>query len=206
MTSNRRLFAVIPAAGHSRRMGRPKLLLPLGGKTVLARLLDALQHPVIAARIVVTRGDAPEVAAEARAHGATVVQTEIDPPDMRTSVEHALRHVGEQHRPGPDDGWLLVPADHPVLDRDLLDALITQWDASDCPILIPTYRGRRGHPAFFRWSLAADVASIPLGRGLNWLVGQYATETQRLEVDSPAILTDLDTPDDYARLQREFGD
>ena len=50
-----RLFGVVPAAGHSRRMGRPKLLLPLGSSTVIARMLAVLNASAITATIVVVR-------------------------------------------------------------------------------------------------------------------------------------------------------
>ena len=200
--SQSRLFAVIPAAGHSRRMGRPKLLLPIGNDTVLGHLLQALSHPAIAARVVVARRADAALAAEARACGADVVQPDEDPPDMLTSVEHALRFLRERFDPDPNDGWMLVPADHPTLDAQVISGLVAHWNSGHSSILIPTHGGRRGHPAFFRWSLATAVPSIPADRGLNWLVESHAGEVEELAVDSPAVLTDLDTPADYERLLR----
>ena len=58
----KRLFAVIPAAGLSRRMGRPKLLLPWQGSTVVEHLLAALAHPRVVARCVVCRQSDAELA------------------------------------------------------------------------------------------------------------------------------------------------
>src|SRR5262245_49320721 len=107
--STRRIFAVIPAAGHSRRMGRPKLLLPLGGETVISLCLRTLRPPAIAGTLVVVRKDDEALSAAVSHEGAIVVQPEVDPPDMRTSVTHALREIQRRWAPLPDDGWLLSP-------------------------------------------------------------------------------------------------
>ncbi len=205
MSSVPRLFAVIPAAGESRRMGQPKLLLPLGGRSVIARLLDALQHPMIRERYVVVRpGDEPLRAAAEEA-GAKAIVPATPPPDMRTSVSHAIAEIEKSQAPQDDDAWLLVPADHPVLSRGTIDKLLACWNSTSATILIPTFEGKRGHPTLFRWKLARELASIPPDRGLDWLVQRHSEEIVELPVDDPSILYDLDTPEDYQRLQRQFG-
>ncbi|MEX1094874.1 MAG: nucleotidyltransferase family protein [Planctomycetales bacterium] len=196
----RRIFAVVPAAGHSRRMGVPKLLLPLGGKTVLARLLESLDRPGIAGRFVVVRPDDEPLASEAEKCGATVVRPEIAPPDMRASVEAALEHIEKQHAPAPEEGWLLAPADHPLLDGAVVDALIAHWQQESCGILVPTGAGRRGHPALFRWRLARAVRALPADAGANRLLEEFAEEVRELAVERESVLTDLDTPADYRAL------
>lgn len=196
-----RLFAVIPAAGHSRRMGQPKLLLPLGGTTVIERVLTVLDHPAIAARCVVVRAsDAPLTEAVHRA-GGLVLHPLVDPPDMRASVTFALETIQRDFSPCEDDGWLLVPADHPVLDRRLIETLIAAWERDRPLILVPRVGNRRGHPTLFRWSLTREVARIPADLGLNWLLNEHASEVSELPVEGNAALTDLDTPEDYERLR-----
>jgi molybdenum cofactor cytidylyltransferase len=199
-----RIFAVIPAAGRSRRMGQPKLLLPLGGKTVLARLIDALRRPEIAETVVVVRPDDDLVAHEARSAGAIVLQPPVDPPEMRDSVELALRYLQETSGPNLNDAWLLIPADHPVVDVDVLVALIARWQQDDCDLLLPKHAGRRGHPTIFRWGLANQLQDIPKDQGLNWLVRRNAQQVVELEVESPTVLMDLDTPADYQALLERY--
>ena len=178
MSEPRRLFAVIPAAGHSRRMGQPKLLLPLGGTTVIERVLTVLDHPAIAARCVVVRADDAPLTEAVRRAGGLVLHPPVDPPDMRASVCFALETIRRDFSPREDDGWLLVPADHPVLDRGLVETLIATWERDRTPILVPRVGHRRGHPTLFRWSLAREVANIPAGLGLNWLVGEHARDVR----------------------------
>ncbi|MGH7200841.1 MAG: nucleotidyltransferase family protein [Planctomycetaceae bacterium] len=202
----RRFLAIIPAAGHSRRMGRPKLLLPLGGQTVIARVLAALDREPVTERVVIVRQDDEPLQEEVRAAGAMLVVPETPPPDMRTSVEHGLNAVRDRFSPDADDVWMLVPADHPVLEPMVVDALVSEWQRRRADVLVPTYRGRRGHPTLFRWSLADAVAGIPPGEGLNRLTRGGRFDVAELPIDDPAILTDLDTPEDYETLRRRWGD
>ena len=185
-------------------MGTPKLLLPLAGVPIIERLLQALHHPAIATRHVVVRPeDAPLQAQVSRLDGLLVVPPN-DPPDMRASVALALDVIQQEFSPRDDDGWLLVPADHPVLDRALIDAMMTYWNSDHPLILVPRCGQRRGHPTLFRWSLAREVAQIPRDRGLNWLLREHAAEVTEIPVESDAALTDLDTPEDYERLKRKW--
>ena len=92
---------------------------------------------------------------------------------------------------------------YPVLDPAVVDRLVTAWTEAPTPILVPTHNGRRGPPTLFAWPLADEVAAIPAGHGLNWLVKQHAPSLRELPVPTPDILTDLDTPEDYERLKQQ---
>jgi len=202
----RRLFAIVPAAGQSRRMGCPKLLLRLGEETVMGRLLRILTRADIADVVVVVRRDDDDLREEVLAHGATVASPQTAPPFMRDSVAHAVGKIRGWHTPNAQDGWLLVPADHPTLKPNVLDQLIQYWNQNDCRVLIPTYQGRRGHPTLFRWTLADEVPHIPSDCGLNWLLDAHAQHITELPVDDESIVCDLDRPLDYAVLAATWRD
>lgn len=201
-----RKFAVIPAAGRSRRMGEPKLTLPLGDRSVIRHLLDALDRPGIAARVVVMRRDDDALKGEVAKTQAVIVQPDVDPPDMRASVQHALDHIAANFEPADNDAWLLVPADHPAIESQIIDWLLARWAETTADILIPTANGRRGHPTLFRWSLAEAVREIPADQGLNALVARFADTIEEFPVDGSGILTDIDTPEDYTRLRNRFDE
>ena len=204
MSHASRVFAIVPAAGLSRRMGQPKLLLTLAGVPIIERLLLALDRPAITSCSVVVRSGDVALQSEVSRLGGSLVIPANDPPDMRASVSLALDAIQREFSPRDDDGWLLVPADHPVLDRGLIDAVLACWDADRPTILVPRCGSRRGHPTLFRWSLAREVAHIPADRGLNWLLREHAEEVTELPVETDAALTDLDTPEDYARLRAKW--
>jgi molybdenum cofactor cytidylyltransferase len=131
---------------------------------------------------------------------------------MRQSVEIGLDSVRNVHCPQLSDYWLLIPADHPIVDprvvQELRNAAEVAFEASSrgrgdsaaCGIWIPTWRGRRGHPTLFRWHYVDRIANIPAGHGINWLVKHETERVCTVSVDSPSILWDMDTPEDYAEL------
>ncbi len=199
-----RLFAVVPAAGHSRRMGRPKLLLPLAGRTIIARMLSILKRREIAATVVVVRPDDEPLRAAVAECGAIPLQPDVPPPEMRQSVEEALRYLERQFHPRPEDAWLLAPADHPLLDPAVMDRLISVWRHSPGKIVVPACRGKRGHPTLFPFRLAPEVFELPADEGLNSLLRRHAAEIEQVELDSRAVIADLDTPEDYARLLKDL--
>src|SRR5207253_7780339 len=107
--------AIVPACGHSTRMGRPKLALPLRDHTVIERVVSALRDGGVSTVLVVIGPHVPELAPLARGTGADVLALAEPTPDMRATVEAGLRHLESRFHPNPDDWWLLAPADHPVL-------------------------------------------------------------------------------------------
>lgn len=196
----RQLFAVIPAAGLSRRMGQHKLLLPLGDKTILHRLLETLSNIKGLQTIVVIRPDDDALKQEAEKTSAIVVQPSVAPQEMRESVTVAIDFITKRFSPIETDSWMLIPADHPVLESSLLEKFIDQWNQCDAPVMIPTYKKKRGHPTFFRWSLAKEIHTIPNDKGLNSLVAQYANAIKEIPTNHSAVITDIDNPEDYATL------
>jgi nicotine blue oxidoreductase len=198
------IFAVVPANGRSTRMGRPKLALPLGGGSVLGRVVRALRDGGADVVVAVFGPHAAELAPLAAAAGCARCAAPGDTADMRATVELGLAWLEERYLPGPDDAWLLAPADHPTLDAGVVRALLAERAARPgASVFIPTFGGRRGHPALLGWGHVAAVRRLPAGEGLNvYLRGQSAA-TREVPVAGAAVLRDLDTPADYERLLRE---
>ena len=200
-----RLFAIVPAAGLSRRMGQPKLVMDLLGKPVVQRLLETLAQPEVVATAIVMRKSDKDLQRIVASLKALAVLPGVDPPDMRASVEHGLAAIEEQFHPDPEDGWLLIPADHPTLDASTFRDLIRHWGNSNADVLIPRHAGRRGHPAFLRWNLAAQIPTIPREQGINWLLSRSNLHIEHVEVDSESVLLELDTPADFDDAKRNLA-
>ena len=190
-------------------MGRSKLLLPWGTTTVieylLARLLDA---DVASISILIRQDDVPLVGqlesfrvAESteRSSRLHVMSAQHPPAEMRDSVLLLLREIDTKFSPADTDAWMLVPADSVAVELATLSALLKRWQSGGQDILIPTHAGRRGHPAIFSWSLASRIDDIPPAHGVNWLCVQPDFHIQEFPVGDPALLADLDTPEDYER-------
>lgn len=198
-----RIVAIVPAAGLSRRMGEPKLLLSLGGQSVIARVVNALQSAGVAEVIVVVRPDDDPLAHEVRTLPATLLQPAQSPPSMRDSVECAIQLL--MQRGAEWDGWLLIPADHPTLDVEPVSHLIAAWSRDRTRIAVPTWNGRRGHPTLFPWSSAGEVSQLPADAGLNYLLRSRPDRVHEIESTSSEVLNDMDTPEDWQRISARWS-
>lgn len=154
--------------------------------------------------LVITDGDEAELAAEIGGLATLLAVPEDNCLDLRRSVSMALDAIECEFAPNDVDGWLLVTADHPVMDRSLIEELVNCWAQTDPEILLPRFKHRRGHPVLFRWRFAREVARIPKGRSLNWLFREYAEDVSELKWDNDSTITDLNTAEDYARLQAKW--
>jgi molybdenum cofactor cytidylyltransferase len=198
-------FAIVPAAGKSARMGRPKLSLPLGERTILEHVISALHQAEIEHILVVVGPHARELAALAEKAKAHVDQLIADTADMRATVEHGLCWLEDRFQPQPADGWLLAPADHPTLTATVARTLEAAWKAhSEYSIFAPTHQGRRGHPLLLTWSHVPNIRQHPAGQGLNSYIRQLMAVTLEVAVSDPEVLGDVDTPDEYERLRQNW--
>ncbi|MDB5344958.1 MAG: mocA [Schlesneria sp.] len=198
------MFAVIPAVTSSLLMERSKLLLPLAGATVVDRILSTLEHPAVTNRYVVVNHTDIALQSEVTRHTGTLVVSDGDPADMRASVSLALDAIQREFAPSDDDGWLLAPAEYPALDGSLIEELMHCWHQAEPAILVPRFGARRGHPTLFRWKFAREVARIPVGRGLNWLLREYASDVTEVIVDNDSAIAVLETDEDYAGMQAKW--
>src|SRR5262245_3300844 len=199
-----RLFALIPAAGHSTRMGRPKLALPLGNRAVLERVIDALKQAGTDV-LVVLGPHVAELASPARSAGAMVLDLPEPTLHMRATIEAGLVYLEAQFHPNANEPWLLAPADHPTLDPELVREMAMVFARrDDRSICVPTFGGRRGHPTLIRWKHWPGIRAHRSDEGLNKYLRQFKNETLEVPSAAPDVLLDLDTPADYERLRRRF--
>jgi CTP:molybdopterin cytidylyltransferase MocA len=199
------LFALIPAAGKSRRMGRPKLTLPFGTRTVLEHVVAAVRTAGADPVLVVVSPDDTGLAEVARAAAAHVLRLPLETPDMRATVEHGLDWCERHYQPGPDDCWLLLPADHPTLHPDVIRPLVlAAANDRSHDVFVPSFEGRRGHPALLRWSLTPALRALPAGRGLNALFHEQPHLIAELPTDCADVIRDMDTPEDYEALRQRL--
>jgi CTP:molybdopterin cytidylyltransferase MocA len=203
-------------------MGRPKLSLPLAGSTVIQLVVTALRNGGADPVVVVVAPHNSELAELAEAAGAAVCRLTDATADMRETVMRGLDWLEERCAPRPEDDWLLAPADHPTLDAEVV-RLLRERSQSYEPaartreaepslarracrpsIFVPVCDGRRGHPVLLAWRHVEAIRALPAGTGLNVYLRTHAEETEQVTVESKEVLRDLDTAEDYERLQQAW--
>lgn len=195
------LVGLVPAAGRSVRMGRPKLTLGLGDESVIQRVVRSLRRGGASSVLVVASpipdADAEILADQARVEGALVVHLAEPTPDMRRTVEHGVRAI-EEHGVSPD-GILLIPGDFPGLTPGVVAEVVRRFQRKPNRIIVPEHGGKRGHPVALPWELALEIALLPPGFGVNALLKRHGERVESFQVDDTGVVEDMDTPADYQR-------
>jgi molybdenum cofactor cytidylyltransferase len=189
---------LILSAGESRRMGRPKALLPFRGENFLDHLIGLFRR--VCDPVIVVLGHEPGVIHSAlhRANEAIFVVNRDYAQGQLTSMQCGLRAMP------PDIGGILFTlVDHPNVAPETLVQLIMPGRAL---IAIPVFGERKGHPIFFSAKIIPEFLALPPDSQARVLIHQHAVETTYVEVEDPGILDDIDDPESYDRLMaRESG-
>jgi molybdenum cofactor cytidylyltransferase len=189
-----RIQGILLAAGESRRMGYPKPLLEIGGRSFLATLAAAMLDSV--GRLIVVVGAHAEVVRRAVPADSRI--TVVDNPEyirgQLSSIKVGLNAVGAQA-----GGAMVHLADHPLVRATTFAALAGEYRRTRKPIVIARYHGRRGHPVLFARALFAELQAAPEDQGARVVVGSDPDRVAYLDLDDPGVVMDLDTPEDLER-------
>ena len=193
------IAAIVLAAGMSRRMGTTKALLDFGGKPLIARTIDSLRDASIHPTVIVT-GHQPQAIESATAHlGVNFVQNErYESGGMISSIQTGVRSIAQAC-----DALFIVLGDHAPPKPATLRAMSGAWRESPTAIVLPIFESKHGHPILISSSLAPEILALTENLTLATIVKAHSQDSRDVIVDDPAILEDIDTPEDYNRaLQR----
>jgi EmrB/QacA subfamily drug resistance transporter len=187
--------AILLAAGGSSRMGQPKQLLPIGGQPMVRRVTEAVCETGLAQVVVVVGAHAKAVTAALGGLPVVIVANEDWAGGMSTSMRAGLLTLRPEIQ-----AVLIALADQPGLTPDLLRTLIARHEASGAPITVPYYQGQRGNPVLFDGELFPELLAVEGDLGGRALFARYQEQIERVEVDDPAVIQDIDTLEDYERM------
>ena len=193
--------ALVPAAGRSRRMGRPKPLLEWAGTTLLGALVDALCRGGVERVVVVVAGGDRALAAEAERLGARVARNERPERGMLSSVVEGLDALGGAAGLAASGRALLVtPVDHPAIRPATVVELLAAASESPRDLLVPVHEGRRGHPLLVPAELVVSIPALDPAVGLRQLLDRFRSRVAELPVEDPGVVLNVNTPEAYRRL------
>ncbi len=212
------IAALILAAGQSKRMGQPKMLLPWGKTTVLGKVIETIQHTGMDEILVVTGGAREQVErivvqyAIRSVHNPDFANGEMlsslqtglraliqPPPDL----PHFLRKWGRCHEVtegvGVGDAALVCLGDQPQVEERTVRLVVDSFIAGGSHLVVPSYRMRRGHPWLVARPLWDEILQMQPPQSPRDFLNRHASEIEYINVETPSILADLDTPDDYLK-------
>jgi len=191
--------AIVLAAGLSRRMGRFKLLLPWGERTVIGQVVATLQEAGVPEIVVVTGHHAADVAAALADTPARVVfNPDYATGEMLSSIRAGLQNLTGDSTSKDLKAALLCLGDQPQMEAATVRAVVAAGEGTgwQC-IVIPSYHMKAGHPILlprFVWPEVLAAADT-----LRAVLAAHRPHIHYLTVDTATVLADLDTPEDYAR-------
>jgi molybdenum cofactor cytidylyltransferase len=192
--------AIVLEAGESGRMGTPKALLRVGGKTFIRHIVDVLNSSEVDKVVIVLGANADEIEREL---AGLVVSVAINQNYSAGQLSSVLKGIETVERFSPD-GILLHPVDNPMVGTEVINALVTKFSETSCLIALPTFKGKRGHPVLFSAKLLGELKKAPPDIGARSVVWSHAAEVVEVETKDEGIICDIDTREDYENLQRNL--
>ncbi|HSG18271.1 MAG TPA: selenium cofactor biosynthesis protein YqeC [Anaerolineae bacterium] len=190
-----RVTAVVLAAGQSKRMGRTKQMLPWGETTVLGQTLTNLTGSLVHDVLVVTGHESSAAETVAAELGlATIYNPQYADGEMISSLQMALRSM-----PANRSAALVILADQPMVKTDTINRLMIAYWQGRGRLVAPEYQGRRGNPVLIDSRYFPELLTLPSDSAPRTLLRRHPAALFHLPVDDPAVLRDLDRPDDYQR-------
>lgn len=185
---------VLLAAGGSRRMGRPKQLLPIKGRTMVRHVAELVLRAPVGPVVVVLGAEAKRI--QPALAGLDIIMavnpawTEGLGSSLRTGVESALEHA-------PDLQALIVAlADQPGLPPRHLERMIARFREGGCTAVASLTGPDLVPPLLFGREWFPKLCAIKGDLGARALLRDHVADVSTVPLESN---TDLDTPDDYAR-------
>ena len=186
--------AIVLAAGMSRRMGAQKLLLPFGGKTVISHIVDQIAGSLVDRIIVVAGHESERVREQLSGRDVSIVINPDCAAEMLSSVRCGIRVLPEECR-----CVLVALGDQPGITTGLVNEMVSAFKTANKGIIVPVHQGKLGHPILFSSRYCNEILTRYDDIGLRGLAETHADDVFELNVSSPAVLCDMDCPQDYRR-------
>lgn len=191
-------YAIILAAGESTRMGSPKALLKIKDKTFLEHIIQTIHDAGIVQKIVIL------------GHGAETIIQSIDSERIQKDFSVKIL-VNEDYRRGqlssiqtavkslPKSAKAIIvcPVDRPLISSKLLNQLVTTFNETKAPVVLPIHNAKRGHPMIFSSNVFKEILRAPEDVGARAVVWAHHNEVAEVQTSEEGILQNIDTMEVY---------
>jgi molybdenum cofactor cytidylyltransferase len=191
--SDERYSAIILAAGYSSRMGRFKPLLPMGGKTVIERVVDVFKENNIRNICVVAGHRASDLRRAVQSSGVRIVENPGYDRGMFSSVKAGVKHLDIEKT----EAFFVAPADICLVRPLTVRLLVTAYENKPGKIVHPRFDSKRGHPPLIPASLASVILTGEADGSLKTILEKFEHLAIGVQVPDRHILFDMNRPEDY---------
>ncbi len=190
------IWAIVLAAGESRRMGQMKLLLPFGRSTIIETVVQSLMESSLDGILVVLGHRWQGILDKLKNYA---VETTVNPDyknGMLSSVQWGFRKL-----PRDAEAALVVLGDQPGISAQTIDLVIGAFRAGNKGLVFPTHKDSGGHPLLVDMKYCLEIQSLDPAVGLRGLHSLHPDDILRVEVRDTSVLQDIDNPGDYRKAR-----
>jgi molybdenum cofactor cytidylyltransferase len=189
-----RISAILLGAGESKRMRVDKLSLPWGRKTVLEHCFETLWRSKVEEVTIVLGVRNKEIKNLFKGPRVKIIVNPHSEKGMSTSIRKGLQtiHSGSH-------GILIALGDQPFLKTRTINALIRAFDKGKKGIIIPSFRGRMGHPVIFHRKYKKELLNLIGDVGGRSIIERHPQDVRRVSIKSEGVVKDIDTWQDYIK-------
>jgi molybdenum cofactor cytidylyltransferase len=190
------IWALVLAAGESRRMGRSKQLLSYDNKTILETVIDHITQSSVDEILIVLGADRENIEEAIKGLPVKSVYNPRFKEGMLSSAQKGFVSLPEEVK-----AVLVFLGDQPKIPSSVIDQVIRAYHSSKKGIVVPVYGKKRGHPVLISTKYREEVSHLNPQIGLRELIHNHPEDILEIEIESSSILEDIDTPEDYDNLK-----
>lgn len=199
----KKIGAVILAAGMSKRMGEPKLLLSLNGKPLFLHAVD-LAQTVGLTPIVLVVGEQEENIRRhlAEREGINVLRNEDFGGGMGSSLKKGIKWMAQQEVAAS----FVMLADQPFIPTEVIADMLDcyhQERANRFLIFRPIYQEQVGHPILFDSTLFREFEQLEGDIGGKLIIARHTDRQKYVPFENSSWNIDIDTPEDYKKIGKK---
>jgi molybdenum cofactor cytidylyltransferase len=171
------------------------MLLPWGELTVIEKVVTTLIDAGIDDSIVVVGNYIEDIKLALKNQSVKIVKN----PDYATSDMLSSVKIGFRNVMNDSSAALIVLGDQPQIGSWVVKEIVERYDSCADKIIVPSYQKHRGHPWLIDRLFWKEILDIQHPYTLRDFLNQHMNDITYIEVNSPGILDDLDTPEDYLK-------
>jgi molybdenum cofactor cytidylyltransferase len=191
------ISAIILAAGQSKRMGKPKMLLKWGQSTVIEQVVRVFLSAGIEDIVVITGGARGQVEKAIEHYPVRkIYNAGYAAGEMLSSLQRGLREMPHQAQAA-----LIGLGDQPQVEERIVRLVCDAYRDSKSRLVVPSFQMRRGHPWLVARPLWGEILELQAPRSPRDLLKEHESEIFYVDVNTPGVLGDLDTPEDYEKAR-----
>jgi molybdenum cofactor cytidylyltransferase len=188
------IWSIILAAGESKRMGFPKMLLSFNGLTMIETVINNVSSSEIDNTIVVFGANKELLMEKVSNYPVISCYNDNYKEGMLSSVKCGFRNL-----PADIEVVLVFQGDQPFITSEVINIVIKAYNSSEKGIVIPVYKNRRGHPLMVGRKYRDEIEKLDSNLGLRSLAEKFSEDVLEIDTEQSGILVDFDTYEDYEK-------